>query len=64
LFYRHLAAQQYDPKDLYGNKDLMSAQKAIATADTLLDQLQAVPEAYREFYARMLIEKLKSTISH
>lgn len=62
IFYRHLAAQQYDPKDLYGNKDLLVAQKACASADSLLEQLQAVPEAYREFYTRMIIEKLKSTL--
>ena len=63
VFWRNLPAQLYDPKDVYGNKDLnpaLRAQDCVARAAKLLD---ALPSEYKDFYARKLIQGIKDKCS-
>jgi hypothetical protein len=61
IFWRHLEADQYEKKDLYGNKDLVLATKAMKEADQVISTLQSLPEYYRPFYAKKIIETMKSS---
>jgi len=47
IFFRHLEPDQYNPKDLYGNKDFIVAEKALTQIDEALATLQQLPEYYR-----------------
>lgn len=50
IFWRELSDEEYDRKDLYGNKDLKKAadaQKLVEEAKSLLDKL---PSKYKDFY--------------
>jgi hypothetical protein len=60
IFFRHLPEEQYPAKDLYGNKDLVVAEKALSQVDQAVETLKQLPEYYREFYARSMIEKIKA----
>lgn len=62
VFFRHLETEQYPQKDLYGNKDLVSAERALVLTDQTIDAIKQLPEYYREFYARTAIEKIKSAL--
>lgn len=52
VFWRGLDdAAEYNPKDLYGNKDLRAAERAVAAAEKAARLLAHLPEPYRSFYA-------------
>jgi len=60
VFWRHLAADQYDKSDTYGNKDLVAASRAGQIVDRAIKMLDTLPDDYRDFYARKLIARIQS----
>jgi len=63
VFWRHLDESFYEKKDLYGNKDLVNASKAFLFGDKALKELSALPQEYKYFYTRRLIEILRNSLS-
>jgi len=61
-FWRHLDDAVYDKKDVYGNKDLLPAQRAFQCVDKAIGSLAELPDEYREFYARRLVNNIKSQL--
>ena len=59
IFWRHLAAEFYDSRDTYGNKDPPQAQRAMQILDRALKALEELPEEYRDFYARCLVTRVE-----
>ncbi|XP_001635034.2 tRNA wybutosine-synthesizing protein 5 isoform X1 [Nematostella vectensis] len=59
VFWRHLPAEMYDNKDVYGNKDLLPATRAMQIVDRAVKLLQELPDGYKDFYARRIICKLE-----
>ena len=60
-FWKNLDDCFYDPKDTYGNKDLMPAARANQIIDRAIKALHQLPgEDYRDFYARQLIARIES----
>ena len=59
VFWRHLDQCYYDNKDTYGNKDLVPATRAMQIVDRAIKALQELPEEYRDFYARRVVNKVK-----
>lgn len=49
----------YDNKDTYGNKDPLPASRAFQIADRAIKALEELPEEYRDFYARRLINRIE-----
>eukprot|EP01062_Namystynia_karyoxenos_P071665 TRINITY_DN6732_c0_g1_i3.p1 TRINITY_DN6732_c0_g1~~TRINITY_DN6732_c0_g1_i3.p1 ORF type:complete len:1197 (+),score=270.13 TRINITY_DN6732_c0_g1_i3:78-3668(+) len=62
VFWRHLAPEHYDSKDLYGNKDLLSAQRAEEHLAKLQAALDELPDEYREFYTRICVSRLQAQL--
>lgn len=60
VFWKHLNDSEYDSTDTYGNKDLVSAARADTVLDRALRLLDAVPDDYRDFYARRMINKIQT----
>ncbi|KRZ86042.1 tRNA wybutosine-synthesizing protein 5 [Trichinella sp. T8] len=50
IFWQHLDSSFYDKKDLYGNRDLILAQKAFQCFDQGAKLLEKLPSPYRQFY--------------
>jgi tRNA wybutosine-synthesizing protein 5 len=52
LFWRDLAVEQYEAKDLYGNRDLMIGKNIVAAATNLKQLLDSttLPSKYKDFY--------------
>ncbi|KRX24698.1 tRNA wybutosine-synthesizing protein 5 [Trichinella nelsoni] len=50
VFWQHLDSSFYDKKDLYGNRDLILAQKAFQCFDQGAKLLEKLPSPYRQFY--------------
>ena len=61
-FWRHLDDAVYDKKDVYGNKDLLPAQRAFQLVDKVIGSLAELPDEYREFYARRLVTNIESQL--
>ena len=62
VFWKHLPNEIYDQKDVYGNKDVVPAQRAMQGVEKALKSLSILPEDYRDFFARRLISKIESTL--
>jgi len=62
VFWKHLSYEIYDQMDVYGNKDLVPAQRAMQGVEKALKSLSTLPEEYRDFFARRLIAKIESTL--
>ncbi|WAR09939.1 TYW5-like protein [Mya arenaria] len=60
VFWKHLDDQMYDNKDTYGNKDPLPAGRAFQIADRAIKALEELPEEYRDFYARRLINRIEN----
>ncbi len=58
VFWRNLDESVYDKKDVYGNRDLLPAAKAIRMMDNVLRQLDGLPQELKDFYGRRLIDKI------
>lgn len=61
LFWRSLPADLYPDRDVYGNKDLTPAVRAIQLGQELRSALDTLPEYYREFYTKRIVEELRPT---
>ncbi|GFH29715.1 uncharacterized protein HaLaN_28426 [Haematococcus lacustris] len=59
MFWRHLPPSFYEAKDLYGNRDLVQANIAIAAAREAAAKLAHLPEPYRSFYTQRVIGIMK-----
>lgn len=59
VFWKHLEDSMYDNKDIYGNKDLQPAARAMQIADRAIKALEELPPVYRDFYARRLVSKIE-----
>uniref|UniRef100_A0A183J8V4 P4Hc domain-containing protein n=1 Tax=Soboliphyme baturini TaxID=241478 RepID=A0A183J8V4_9BILA len=64
VFWRHLDADNYNSKDLYGNHDLVLASKAFSSLRHVISSLDALPSPYREFYYLRAEESLKFASNH
>ncbi|XP_078621175.1 tRNA wybutosine-synthesizing protein 5-like isoform X1 [Branchiostoma floridae x Branchiostoma japonicum] len=62
VFWRHLDPGFYDNKDPYGNKDLLSGQRALQILDRALKTLDELPVEYRDFYGRRMVSKIQQTV--
>jgi tRNA wybutosine-synthesizing protein 5 len=60
VFWKNLKPEFYDPNDPYGNKDLLPAARGLKMLSNVIGQLKALPDDYKDFYARQLINKLES----
>ena len=63
IFWKDLPNEYYEKKDLYGNKDLLLGTKAVKEAETVVQTLQQLPEYYREFYVRRILENIKTSFN-
>ncbi|CAF0715070.1 unnamed protein product [Brachionus calyciflorus] len=63
VFWKHLDDEFYEKKDIYGNKDLLNAQKAFLFTDKSLKELNSMPLYYKEFYTKRIIEALKDNLN-
>lgn len=59
VFWRHLAAESYDKKDPYGNKDPVAAMRALQALERALHTLDELPPVYRDFYGRRMIQRIQ-----
>ncbi|XP_053296333.1 tRNA wybutosine-synthesizing protein 5 isoform X1 [Pleuronectes platessa] len=59
VFWRHLAADCYDKKDPYGNKDPVAAARALQALERALHTLEELPSDYRDFYGRRMIQRIQ-----
>jgi len=59
IFWRHLSTDNYDPKDVYGNRDPVPASRVMQSLDKNLQTLEKLPDEYRDFYARRMIARIK-----
>ena len=59
VFWRELAAEYYDPRDPYGNKDHLPAARALQSVETVLKHLAQLPPGYRDFYCRRIVQRLQ-----
>lgn len=62
MFWKHLPEEFYDSKDVYGNKDLIPAQKALQGVEKALKNLSVLPDDYKDFFSRRLIAKIQSSM--
>lgn len=60
VFWKHLEDNMYDNKDIYGNKDLQPAARAMQIVDRAIKTLEELTPVYRDFYARRLVSKIES----
>ena len=59
VFWRNLDAKMYDTRDVYGNKDLLLASRAQEGVNRACKLIHGLPNDYRDFYARKLIQSIK-----
>ena len=62
VFWRDLTNDEYDAKDIYGNKDIVSGKEACELALRAGDAIKELPEPYKSFYARRAIRALANQI--
>ncbi|XP_022708966.1 tRNA wybutosine-synthesizing protein 5-like isoform X2 [Varroa jacobsoni] len=60
--WRHLERDQYDKKDPLHHKDPMAATRAMDLLAKALKQLEILPDDYRQFYYRMMINKVNEKL--
>lgn len=64
VFWKHLSEDFYDSKDIYGNKDLVCAQRAILFAQKSIKELNLMPLEYKEFYSKRIIQILQDNLKN
>lgn len=64
LFWKHLDDKFYDKNDLYGNKDLVMAQKAFISTEKAIKELNQLPIHYKSFYTKRIIQKFQENINN
>lgn len=61
VFWKNLTPHNlYDKKDPYGNKDLVPASRAIDSLNRALKMIDDLPDEYKDFYGRKMVEIIKS----
>ena len=60
VFHRHLSAEQYPAKDLYGNADPTAAALAAKNIDAAMEAMKTLPHDYRVFYAGVHAARLEN----
>lgn len=63
IFFKHLSDEQYESKDLYGNKDLVIAEQAMNDVIKACERLDNLPSHYSQFYLRKLLDIVDSHLS-
>ena len=61
VFYKTLDEKLYDPKDIYGNNNLIPAARAMQMVDKAMKVLEDLPSEYRDFYSRLLVSKIENS---
>ena len=61
VFYKTLEDTFYDQKDVYGNKDLIPASRAMQMLEKSIKMLESLPSEYRDFYSRIMISKIQKS---
>eukprot|EP01064_Diplonema_japonicum_P021448 TRINITY_DN30993_c0_g1_i1.p1 TRINITY_DN30993_c0_g1~~TRINITY_DN30993_c0_g1_i1.p1 ORF type:complete len:679 (+),score=112.32 TRINITY_DN30993_c0_g1_i1:69-2105(+) len=59
FFERKTVKKFYQPKDLYGNKDLPLGLKLVEKGEKLISDMESLPQPYKAFYARKLIQVIE-----
>uniref|UniRef100_A0A7S2TYA6 JmjC domain-containing protein n=1 Tax=Lotharella oceanica TaxID=641309 RepID=A0A7S2TYA6_9EUKA len=62
VFWRRLESSAYDQKDTFGNRDFVAAQRAQNGVWRAIKTLTSLPEYYRDFEARRLIQILRDRL--
>jgi len=62
IFWRRLPTDNYDKKDMFGNRDLVFARRADEGVSKAIRLLSRLPAYYRDFYARRFIRKLREVL--
>ena len=60
VFWKQLDDKFYDPRDTYGNKDLLPAARAFQIGDRAVKALQELPDDYCDFFARQLVSRIQN----
>ncbi len=63
VFWKHLDDSFYEKKDLYGNKDLVNASKAFQSTDKCMKELKLLPNVYKNFYIKRIIEIYRQNLT-
>ena len=63
VFWRDLPPSAYPRKDLYGNRDPVAAEAALAHAEEAAAELEKLPGHFRAFYGRRCLRQLKKTVA-
>ena len=64
VFWKNLDPSLYTTKDVYGNKDLVPAQRANQILSRALKILEELPPEFREFYGRKMISNIQDKTFH
>ncbi len=64
VFWRHLSADLYDSKDVYGNKDPLPVMQAMQQLQKALSLLDKLPHEYSHFYQKMMINKISRHLAN
>ncbi|XP_073991202.1 tRNA wybutosine-synthesizing protein 5-like isoform X2 [Rhodnius prolixus] len=59
VFWKNLPHELYDKTDVYGNKDLVPAAKALTEINKAVISLKSLPPVYKEFYIQRAISVLE-----
>ena len=62
IFWRHLSPEFYNKKDVYGNKDLVPAERSMQVLERSLKILEELPDDYKDFYAKRMITKIQQKV--
>ena len=54
MFWRDLPPQQYEKKDLYGNRDVVAFRKAATAVEQARQDVEQLPQPYKNFYLQRL----------
>lgn len=61
IFYKNLDEKFYDQKDIYGNKDLVPAARALQMVDKAVKMIDELPPDLRDFYSRVLVSRIENS---
>lgn len=62
IFWKHLDNKFYEKNDIYGNKDLVMAQKAFLFTDKAIKELNQLPFQYKTFYTKRIIQNFQENL--
>ena len=62
FFFTHLEDEFYQKKDLYGDKDLVLAKKAMLELEKFCQSVETLPEHYSQFYLQKMASLINSRL--